>query len=129
MMTERVLIREPIAESGIELLRGEFDVELGFEMGEPELEERIGEFDALLIRSGTQVTASASGSCVASSAARVGTSLVSRLTILFLIAIPSRIEPNDLVVDFRSYLVAWSPHAPIIRPPRTTRPEPPRARP
>ena len=49
-MTERVLVREPIAESGIELLRGEFDVELGFEMGQPELEERIGEFDALLIR-------------------------------------------------------------------------------
>jgi D-3-phosphoglycerate dehydrogenase / 2-oxoglutarate reductase len=56
-MSERVLVREPIAESGIELLRGEFDVELGFEMGEPELEERIGEFDALLIRSATQVTA------------------------------------------------------------------------
>ena len=56
-MTERVLVREPIAESGIELLRGEFDVELGFEMAEPELEERIGEFDALLIRSATQVTA------------------------------------------------------------------------
>jgi D-3-phosphoglycerate dehydrogenase / 2-oxoglutarate reductase len=56
-MSERVLVREPIAESGIELLRGEFDVELGFEMSDDELRERIGEFDALLIRSGTQVTA------------------------------------------------------------------------
>jgi D-3-phosphoglycerate dehydrogenase len=54
---QRVLVREPIAESGIELLRDEFDVELGFEMSDEELAQRIGEFDALLIRSGTQVTA------------------------------------------------------------------------
>ena len=54
---QRVLVREPIAESGIELLRDEFDVELGFEMSEQDLAQRIGEFDALLIRSGTQVTA------------------------------------------------------------------------
>jgi D-3-phosphoglycerate dehydrogenase len=53
----RVLVKEPIAQSGIELLRGEFDVEIGLEMSEAELHERIGEFDALLIRSGTQVTA------------------------------------------------------------------------
>jgi len=55
--TPRVLVKEPIAEAGIELLRGEFDVEIGFEMSEDELFDRIGEFDALLIRSGTQVTA------------------------------------------------------------------------
>src|ERR687897_119043 len=54
---QRVLVAEPIAESGIELLRREFDVELGFELGQDELGERIGEFDALLIRSGTKVTA------------------------------------------------------------------------
>jgi D-3-phosphoglycerate dehydrogenase len=54
---QHVLVREPIAESGIELLRDEFDVELGFEMSEDELARRIGEFDALLIRSATQVTA------------------------------------------------------------------------
>jgi D-3-phosphoglycerate dehydrogenase len=53
----RVLVKEPIAESGIELLRDEFDVELGLEMSDEELERRIGEFDALLIRSGTKVTA------------------------------------------------------------------------
>jgi D-3-phosphoglycerate dehydrogenase / 2-oxoglutarate reductase len=55
--TQRVLVAEPIAESGIELLRREFDVELGFELTQDELGERIGEFDALLIRSGTKVTA------------------------------------------------------------------------
>jgi D-3-phosphoglycerate dehydrogenase len=53
---QRVLVREPIAEGGIELLRGDFEVELGYEMDGAELAERIGEFDALLIRSGTQVT-------------------------------------------------------------------------
>jgi D-3-phosphoglycerate dehydrogenase / 2-oxoglutarate reductase len=53
----RVLVKEPIAESGIDLLRREFDVELGFEMSADELAGRIDEFDALLIRSGTQVTA------------------------------------------------------------------------
>ncbi|MGH2990093.1 MAG: phosphoglycerate dehydrogenase [Solirubrobacterales bacterium] len=53
----RVLVKEPIAESGIELLRREFDVELGFEMSAEELAHRIHEFDALLIRSGTRVTA------------------------------------------------------------------------
>jgi D-3-phosphoglycerate dehydrogenase / 2-oxoglutarate reductase len=53
----RVLIREKIADSGVELLREEFDVELGFEMSDSELAERIGDFDALLIRSGTKLTA------------------------------------------------------------------------
>jgi D-3-phosphoglycerate dehydrogenase / 2-oxoglutarate reductase len=53
----RVLVKEPIAESAIELLRAEFEVEIGLEMPEDELADRIGEFDALLIRSATQVTA------------------------------------------------------------------------
>ena len=53
----RVLVCEPIAEAGIELLRREFDVELMLG-GEPEeLERRIGEFDAILIRSQTAITA------------------------------------------------------------------------
>ena len=54
---QRVLIKERIADAGIELLRREFDVELGFEMSPQELLERIADYDALLIRSGTQVTA------------------------------------------------------------------------
>jgi D-3-phosphoglycerate dehydrogenase / 2-oxoglutarate reductase len=52
-----VLVAEPIAERGIELLRREFDVELGYELDGDGLAERIAEFDALLIRSGTKVTA------------------------------------------------------------------------
>ncbi len=52
----RVLVAEKIAERGIELLRRDFDVELGYELDVAGLAERIGEFDALLIRSGTKVT-------------------------------------------------------------------------
>jgi D-3-phosphoglycerate dehydrogenase len=53
----RVLIKEKIADSGIELLRADFDVELAFEMADDELAERIGEFVAILIRSQTKLTA------------------------------------------------------------------------
>jgi D-3-phosphoglycerate dehydrogenase / 2-oxoglutarate reductase len=53
---QRVLVKEPVAESAIELLREEFEVEIGFEMSEEELGGRIREFDALLIRSATRVT-------------------------------------------------------------------------
>jgi D-3-phosphoglycerate dehydrogenase len=53
----KVLVKEKIAESGVELLRQDFDVELGLEMPEDELAERIGEFDALIVRSATKVTA------------------------------------------------------------------------
>jgi len=58
-MAERakVLVREPIAEAGIDLLRERFDVELGLDWDEATLAERIGEFDGLLVRSQTQVTA------------------------------------------------------------------------
>ena len=53
----RVLVKEKIADSGVALLRSAFDVELGFEMSDDELAERIGEFDAILIRSATKLTA------------------------------------------------------------------------
>jgi D-3-phosphoglycerate dehydrogenase / 2-oxoglutarate reductase len=52
----RVLVREPIAEAGIELLRERFDVDVDVD-GEAPLEEGIAEYDAIVIRSGTQLTA------------------------------------------------------------------------
>ena len=55
--TPRILVADKIAERGIELLRRDFDVELGYELDPDGLAERIGEFDALLIRSATTVTA------------------------------------------------------------------------
>ena len=53
----RVLVTEKIADSGIALLREQFEVELGLEMSDDELRDRIGEFDAILIRSATKLTA------------------------------------------------------------------------
>ena len=52
----KVLVKEKIADSGVDLLRANFEVELGLEMSDQELRERIAEFDAILIRSATQMT-------------------------------------------------------------------------
>jgi D-3-phosphoglycerate dehydrogenase len=53
-VTQRVLIREPIAEAGVELLRERFEVDV-----EPngDIAERIGGYDAIVIRSATKLTA------------------------------------------------------------------------
>jgi D-3-phosphoglycerate dehydrogenase / 2-oxoglutarate reductase len=50
----RVLIREPIAEAGIDLLRERFDVDV---VPDGDLAETIGDYDAIIIRSGTKLTA------------------------------------------------------------------------
>lgn len=50
----RVLVREPIADSGLELLRDRFEVVEDFES---DLASIIGEFDAIVVRSGTQLDA------------------------------------------------------------------------
>jgi D-3-phosphoglycerate dehydrogenase / 2-oxoglutarate reductase len=52
----KVLVKEKIADSGVELLRANFDVDLGLEMSEEELGEKIGGYDAILIRSATKLT-------------------------------------------------------------------------
>jgi D-3-phosphoglycerate dehydrogenase len=58
-MSERpkVLVKEKIGDSGIELLREHFDVELGFDWDNEQLAERLGEYDGILIRSATKLTA------------------------------------------------------------------------
>ena len=53
----RVLVKEPIAEAGVELLKRHFDVDMGIEWGADELLQRIGDYDAVIVRSATQVTA------------------------------------------------------------------------
>jgi D-3-phosphoglycerate dehydrogenase len=53
----RVLVKEKIADSGVELLRERFDVDLGLEMSEEELRDAIADYDAILVRSATQVNA------------------------------------------------------------------------
>jgi len=52
----KVLVKEKIADAGVEMLRESFDVDLGLEMADGELAERIGEYDAILIRSATKMT-------------------------------------------------------------------------
>jgi D-3-phosphoglycerate dehydrogenase / 2-oxoglutarate reductase len=51
----RVLVAEKIGDSGIELLRESFDVDLGVGWSREELADRIGEYDGILIRSATQL--------------------------------------------------------------------------
>ncbi len=50
----KVLVRETIADAGVELLRGKFDVDVD---QESPLAEIIGGYDAIIIRSATKVTA------------------------------------------------------------------------
>jgi D-3-phosphoglycerate dehydrogenase len=53
----KVLVAEKIGDSGIELLREHFDVEIGTGWSAEELAQRIGEYDGILIRSATTLTA------------------------------------------------------------------------
>ena len=53
----RVLVAEKIGDSGVELLRGHFDVDLGIGWSRDELADRIGEYDGVLIRSATKLDA------------------------------------------------------------------------
>ena len=50
----KVLVRETIAEAGVELLRSRFEVDVD---GESDLGEIIGRYDAIVIRSATKLTA------------------------------------------------------------------------
>jgi D-3-phosphoglycerate dehydrogenase len=50
----RVLVREPIADAGVELLRSKFDVDVE---SNGDLAETIGGYDAIVIRSATKLTA------------------------------------------------------------------------
>jgi len=52
----KVLVKEKIADSGVDLLRANFDVDLGLEMSEEELRDAIAGYDAILIRSATKLT-------------------------------------------------------------------------
>jgi D-3-phosphoglycerate dehydrogenase len=59
MMAERkkVLVKEKLAAEGVELLRRDFDVDLGADWTDDEFMARIGGYDALIVRSATKVTA------------------------------------------------------------------------
>ena len=53
----KVLVKEKLADSGVNLLRERFDVDLGVDWSDEELAERIGDYHAILIRSATRLTA------------------------------------------------------------------------
>jgi len=53
----RVLVKEKIGDSGVQLLRAHFDVDLGIDWDDTELGERIAAYDGIVIRSATKMTA------------------------------------------------------------------------
>ena len=53
----RVLVSDPIADSGLSLLREEHPVDVRTGLSEDELVDVIGDYDALVVRSGTKVVA------------------------------------------------------------------------
>ena len=57
----RVLVAEEIADSGVDLLRERFAVDVGTGWSADELAERIAGYDGILIRSATRMTAEVIG--------------------------------------------------------------------
>ncbi len=53
----KVLVKEKIGDSGVALLREHFDVELGIDWSDEQLIERIADYDGIVIRSATKMTA------------------------------------------------------------------------
>src|SRR5262245_65948031 len=53
----RVLVTEPLSESGLDLLRADFDVDVRPGLAADGLADAIGGYDALIVRSQTKVTA------------------------------------------------------------------------
>jgi D-3-phosphoglycerate dehydrogenase / 2-oxoglutarate reductase len=53
----RILVAEKIAPAGVDMLRERFDVDVAEGWNADELAERIGEYDGILIRSATKLTA------------------------------------------------------------------------
>jgi D-3-phosphoglycerate dehydrogenase len=52
----KVLVKEKIADTGVELLRSKFEVDLGLDMSDEEFRAKLGDYDAILIRSATKMT-------------------------------------------------------------------------
>lgn len=55
----RILVKEKIAEAGVELLRKDFEVDFLPDMSREEMLERLGEYEGLVVRSATKVDAEA----------------------------------------------------------------------
>ena len=57
----RILIADPIADAGVELLRGHFDVDIETGLDRERLLEIVGEYEAIVVRSATKITAEVIG--------------------------------------------------------------------
>ncbi|MGH3100042.1 MAG: phosphoglycerate dehydrogenase, partial [Thermoleophilia bacterium] len=57
MTASRILVAEKIAPAGVDMLRERFDVDVAEGWNADELAERIGDYDGILIRSATKLTA------------------------------------------------------------------------
>ncbi|MCJ7741451.1 MAG: phosphoglycerate dehydrogenase, partial [Methanoregula sp.] len=57
MANAKVLVSDPLAEEGLEILKKAFEVDVKTDLKEDELCRIIGDYDALLVRSSTEVTA------------------------------------------------------------------------
>ena len=55
--TPRILVAEEIAQAGVDMLRESFTVDVGTDWTPEQLTERIGDYDAILIRSATNLDA------------------------------------------------------------------------
>ena len=56
-MAAKILVSDPLAEEGLEVLRQETEVEVKTDLTSQQLVETIGQYDAIVVRSGTKVTA------------------------------------------------------------------------
>ena len=56
-MAAKILVSDPLAEEGLELLRREAEVEVKTDLTPLQLVETIGQYDAIVVRSATKVTA------------------------------------------------------------------------
>jgi D-3-phosphoglycerate dehydrogenase len=56
-MAARILVSDSLAEEGLEVLRQDAEVEIKTDLTLPQLVETVGQYDAIVVRSGTKVTA------------------------------------------------------------------------
>jgi len=56
-MAAKILVSDSLAEEGLEVLRQDAEVEVKTDLTPPQLVETIGQYDAIVVRSGTKVTA------------------------------------------------------------------------
>jgi D-3-phosphoglycerate dehydrogenase len=53
----KVLVKEKIAQAGVDILKERFEVEVRTDMSDEELTERINDYDAFIVRSASKITA------------------------------------------------------------------------